>query len=158
MKIIPNSSNKARSTNLGSSKKQAPITTNSFSTMIDEYADDSILASIFSEPDHILSNISVLADELDRIGQELAEKPLPETFFRYKKHIRLLLKGIGKNVEIKEITARSGLTRTKLFRTAQAIDEVLADLAQKILNDEKNRIEILQLTNQLQGLVLDILI
>ena len=156
MKIIPHGSNKNHPAKLKSSKNKA-ISSTSFSKMIEDTPDEPILESLFSNPDHILSNISVLADELDKIGQELAEKPLPEIFNRYKKHIRLLLKGAIRNIEIRETTARSGLTRTKLFRTAQAIDEALAQLAQRILNDEENRMEILKITNQLQGLILDII-
>ena len=156
MKIIPHGSNKNHPAKLKASKNKA-ISSTSFSKMIEDTPDEPILESLFSNPDHILSNISVLADELDKIGQELAEKPLPEIFNRYKKHIRLLLKGAIRNIEIRETTARSGLTRTKLFRTAQAIDEALAQLAQRILNDEKNRMEILKITNQLQGLILDII-
>ncbi|MDK2817869.1 MAG: DUF327 family protein [Spirochaetota bacterium] len=156
MKIIPHGSNKNHPAKLKSSKTKAMSST-SFSKMIEDTPDEPILESLFSNPDHVLSNISVLADELDKIGQELAEKPLPEIFNRYKKHIRLLLKGAIRNIEIRETTARSGLTRTKLFRTAQAIDEALAQLAQRILNDEKNRMEILKITNQLQGLILDII-
>lgn len=157
MKIIPNRNLKNNPTSLNSAKKNIPLSTLSFSQIIEEHTDEPILESIFSEPDFVLNNISILAEELEKIGQELAEKPLPEIFNKYKKHIRLLLKGVGRNTHIKESTGKSGLTRTKLFRTAQAIDSILADLAQRILNDEKNRIEILKLTNQLQGLVLDII-
>ena len=160
MKIIPNyktNTSSVKSSSSRSSKKSAPMSATSFSKMVEDTPDEPILESIFSEPDHVLSNISVLADELDKIGQELAEKPLPEVFNRYKKHIRLLLKGASRNMEIRETTARSGLTRTKLFRTAQAIDEALAELAKRILNDEKNRMDILKITNQLQGLILDII-
>lgn len=158
MKIIPHSSSNTKKTSQRTNHKKTQSTSiQSFLTMIDEINDEPILESIFREPDMILSNISILAEELDRIGQELAEKPLPENFIRYKKHIRLLLKGVSKNIEIREITARVGLTRTKLFRTAQAIDQLLADLAQKILSEEKSRIEILSLTNQLKGLIIDII-
>jgi len=159
MKIIPNSSHNTKKTSnkINNQKHSKKIPSQVFLTMIDDIADETILESIFSEPDFILNNISILAEELDKIGQELAEKPLPELFFRYKKHIRLLLKGVSKNIKIREITARVGLTRTKLFRTAEAIDQLLAELAQKILGDERNRIEILSLTNQLQGLVIDII-
>ncbi|MGL5955795.1 MAG: DUF327 family protein [Brevinema sp.] len=137
--------------------KNKQINPTSFSQLIEEQPEESILESLFSESDHTLSNISVLGEELDKIGQELAEKPLPEIFYKYKKHIRLLLKGAGRNTVIQETTGRSGLTRMKLFRTAQAIDQTLGALAQRILNDEKNRIEILKLTDQLKGLILDIL-
>ncbi len=157
MKIVPPNSAKTKSLGLGQSKKRAPITTNSFSKMIEDTGDEPIIETIFSEPDHVLSNISVLADELDRIGQELIEKPLPETFFRYKKHIRLLLKGVARNMEMQSTIGRRGLTGTKEFRTAQAIDEVLAELAEKILRDEKNRIDIMALTDQLKGLIIDLI-
>lgn len=140
------------------SKSKTPektISLSAFSKMVD--TEEPLLDSIFSEPEYALSNASVLAEELDKLGQELSEKPLPETFNRYKKHIKLLLKGIGKNLEIQETTGRLGLTRTSLLRTVQSIDETLSELAHRILNDEKNRIEILNLTNHLQGLILDII-
>ncbi|MGL4677646.1 MAG: DUF327 family protein [Brevinema sp.] len=155
MKII--NTEKSKKSFLSSPSKSKNISPSSFSQMIEEHPEESILDSLFSESDHALSNISVLAEELDKIGQLLAEKPLPENFYQYKKHIRLLLKGAGRNMVIQETTGRSGLTRTKLFRTAQAIDQTLGALAQRILNDEKNRIEILKLTDQLKGLILDIL-
>ncbi len=156
MKIISSRESKSSSLTSSSRSKSKTISLSAFSKMVD--TEEPILETLFStSSDDALSNISVLAEEIDKLGQELAEKPLPETFNRYKKHIRLLLKGAGNNLEIREITGRSGMTRTKLFRTAQAIDDTLAQLAQKILNDEKNRIEILKLTNHLQGLIVDII-
>ncbi|MGL4561436.1 MAG: DUF327 family protein [Brevinema sp.] len=157
MKITPDTINKKQSLSTQLKKNTSKTSPSSFMEMIHESSgDESILETLFSEPDSVLSNISVLAEELDRLGAELSEKPLPENFNRYKKHIRLLLKGVGRNIEIKEITARVGFTRTKLFRTAQAIDQVLADLADKILCDEKNRMDILKLTGHLKGLILDL--
>ncbi|MGL4367477.1 MAG: DUF327 family protein [Brevinemataceae bacterium] len=158
MKIIPSSSSKTKKIDfptLGTKKKSS--TQASFLQLIDHGSDEPILETLFSEPEQLLNNISLIGEELDKLGKELAEKPLPETFFRYKKHIRVLLKGAGRNMEMKETTARSGLTRTKLFYTVQIIDQMLGELADKILNDEKNRIEILKLTNHLKGLILDIL-
>lgn len=157
MRII--NSRESKNTSLSSKSKskstEKTISLSAFSQMVD--IEEPLLESIFSEPEYALSNASVLAEELDKLGQELAEKPLPETFNRYKKHIRLLLKGIGKNLEIHETTGRLGLTRTSLLRTVQSIDESLSELAHRILNDEKNRIDILKLTNHLQGLILDII-
>ncbi|MGL4388117.1 MAG: DUF327 family protein [Brevinema sp.] len=157
MKIIPNAPQKK--TLFSSSKKSTSKSeTSSFMKMIGESSeDDLIIANLFSDPDAILNNISLLAEEVDRLGEELSETPLPENFNRYKKHIKLLLKSVSKNIEIKEITARVGITRTKLYRTAEAIDQGLADLAEKILFDEKNRMDILKLTGHLKGLILDLL-
>lgn len=129
----------------------------SFLHMMDDINDEPILELMLNNTDEVLNNISLLGEELDKIGRELAEKPLPENFARYKKHIRLMVKGIVKNSITKEITARVGLTRTKLFKISQQIDQTLADLAQKILNDERNRIDILNLTDKLKGLILNIL-
>ncbi|SFB78142.1 Protein of unknown function [Brevinema andersonii] len=128
-----------------------------FLHMMDDINDEPILEQMLHNSDEVLNNISLLGEELDKIGRELAEKPLPENFARYKKYIRLMVKGIVKNSITKEITARVGLTRTKLFKISQQIDQTLADLAQRILNDERNRIDILNLTDKLKGLILNIL-
>ncbi|MGL4394814.1 MAG: DUF327 family protein [Brevinema sp.] len=157
MKIIPSAPQKKSLTN-SSKKESVKAKSGSFMKMIDDNSEEEmIIASIFSDPDTVLNNLSLLAEEVDRLGEELSEKPLPENFNKYKKHIKLLLKSVTKNVEIQEITARVGITRTKLYRTAQAIDQALADLAEKILFDEKNRMDILKLTGHLKGLILDLL-
>ncbi len=135
--------------------KQKTLSLSAFSKMVD--TEEPILETLFSASDDALSNISVLAEEIDKIGQELVEKPLPETFNRYKKHIRLLLKSVANNTEIRETIGRVGMTGTRLLRTTQDIDDTLSQLAQKILSNEKSRIDILQLTNHLQGLILNIL-
>ncbi len=135
--------------------KQKTLSLSAFSKMVD--TEEPILETLFSASDDALSNISVLAEEIDKIGQELVEKPLPETFNRYKKHIRLLLKSVANNTEIRETVGRVGMTGTRLLRTTQDIDDTLSQLAQKILSNEKSRIDILQLTNHLQGLILNIL-
>ncbi len=155
MKII--SSMEARNSKSTSStkSKQKTLSLSAFSKMVD--TEEPILETLFSASDDALSNISVLAEEIDKIGQELVEKPLPETFNRYKKHIRLLLKSVANNTEIRETVGRVGMTGTRLLRTTQDIDDTLSQLAQKILSNEKSRIDILQLTNHLQGLILNIL-
>lgn len=157
MRIVNTRESKSSSLTSRSKSKatEKTISLSAFSKMVD--TEEPLLETIFSEPEYALNNASVLAEELEKLGQELTEKPLPETFNRYKKHIRLLLKGIGKNLAIHETTGRLGLTRTSLLRTVQAIDESLSELAHRILNDEKNRIDILKLTNHLQGLILDII-
>ncbi len=155
MKIISSRDARNSASTASTKSKQKTLSLSAFSKMVD--TEEPILESLFSASDDALSNISVLAEEIEKIGQELSEKPMPETFNRYKKHIRLLLKSVGNNMEIRETTGRVGMTGTRLFRTTQDIDSALSQLAQKILSDEKNRIDILQLTNHLQGLILNIL-
>ncbi len=158
MKILNSKESAAAKLSAKSSSSSTAVKTSTpFSQIINEnHADEAVLERIFADPDTVLNRFSELAEEIDKLGSELVEKQTPEVFNKYKKHIRLLVKGIEKNSELIK-TSAPNFTSRRYFTTVSAIDEVLSDLAGKILKGERDRIVMLQLTNQMHGLVLDLL-
>lgn len=155
MKIL--SSLETQQKPLGTSRKKNSSKTGSFSRLLREQETGDILVEeLFAHPDKILENVFLLSEELERAGTELAEQPTPEHFARYKKYIGLVIKSALKNMEV-EIKTAQRLRRITEYKTVQEIDTVLGDLARRILADEKNRVDILNLTNHLKGLILSLL-
>lgn len=139
------------------SGKKSPSSPADFSRIANTaQAEETLLDEIFAQPDKVLENIFLLAEEVDRAGEQLAEKPTPENFLNYKKYVGLVVKGALRNMKIEDKIV-SRLRRQAVYKTAQEIDTVLADLARRILNDEKNRVDILQLTGHLKGLIVNLL-
>ena len=70
----------------------------------------------------------------------------------------MFVQAVQNNIEVNERTSRFSLQRgTTLYRTFESIDENLSDLAQKILSQEKNRMNVLNLVSSIKGLIIDLL-
>ncbi|MGL5720845.1 MAG: DUF327 family protein [Brevinema sp.] len=155
MRIIPSFESLTSSVKQRSRKKSESV--RGFSRLIEtSQPDDHVLDSIFEDNDRVLENIYVLAEEMEKAGEELSEKPTPENFARYKKYVSLIVKGTLRNMKIEERQVRT-LSTPRIYKTVQDIDESLADLASRILGDEKSRLTLLQLTSHIKGLVMSLL-
>ena len=155
MRIIPTFESLTSSVKQRSRKKSESV--KGFSSFIENaQPDEQVLDTIFEDDDRVLENIYVLAEEMEKAGEDLAEKPTPENFSRYKKYVGLIVKGTLRNMKIHERHVRT-LGNTIVFKTVQDIDESLADLAARILGDEKSRLTLLQLTSHIKGLVMSLL-
>ena len=109
------------------------------------------------ELEHITQNdFKNLAGLIEQIGESLTKNPTPEEFVRYKKHIKNFIKLLQDNYEIKETYARKNFREQKLYKTIEVIDKSLSEIASLILNGEKNRMQYLNLINNIKGLIIDL--
>ncbi|MGL5253503.1 MAG: DUF327 family protein [Brevinema sp.] len=155
MRIIPSFDNSPSSIKQRSRKQSGSV--KGFSRLIEStQPDEQVLDSIFEDDDRVLENIYMLAEEMEKAGEDLSEKPTPEHFAKYKKYVSLIVKSTLRNMRIQERHVRS-FANPRIFKTVQDIDESLADLAGRILGDEKSRLVLLQLTTHIKGLVMSLL-
>jgi hypothetical protein len=101
--------------------------------------------------------IKNLADTINALGDNLSKNPTPENFMQYKEHIRLFLTIIKKNLEVKNKMIRVNISRHKLFQVIETVDERLGRLAQMVMSKEKKRIEYLQLTSSIKGILINLI-
>ncbi len=103
-------------------------------------------------------DVKNLAAMIEQYGEDLTNNPTPENFLRYKQHIKSFINIIKNNFEIKNISSRKGFTSQKLYLTIENLDEKLNDLAQLVLSREQNRISYLKLTDNIKGLIIDLIL
>lgn len=99
-----------------------------------------------------------LAGLISQTGDELTNNPTSGNFLKYKRYISLFIEGLKKNTEHHSRQVKIPFKNTqKQYDTFHAIDEALSKLADKILSQEVQRLELLQLTEQIKGLVVDLM-
>lgn len=99
-----------------------------------------------------------LADLIGELGESLSKEPSPESFNKYRKHIRLFIKLALDNLEVKVVRTQVTLFKAKERMTIETIDESLSQIAKLILNNEKDRLNYLKLTNNIRGLLIDLIL
>jgi len=103
-------------------------------------------------------DIKNLTNLIEKLGNDLSDSPTIENFNSYKKALKLLIEMVKKNFENKETISRISLSKQKLYKTIEVIDQNLSKIAELILCQEKNRLSYLNLTNNIKGLIVDLLL
>jgi len=106
------------------------------------------------EQDDLMS----LAGLIEQYGETLSNNPSPENFNLYKKHIRLFIKILQANYEVKDTVSRISFSKQKLYKTVEEVDKNLSEIAQMILSKEKSRLSYLKLVNSIKGLLIDLIL
>ncbi len=99
-----------------------------------------------------------LGDKIISLGSDLSNSPDPESFVRYKNHIRLFLKILQGNNEVNVIRVRTRKSKFEDKVLVEQIDAGLKQIAEMILKGEKDRISYLRLTNSIRGLIVDLIL
>lgn len=114
---------------------------------------------IFIDLDEIgekdLKNLTGLIDEA---GGVLSDDPTPENFLKYKKYIKLFIRAIQENMEVKDTLSRRGFNKTKLYKTIDFVDQNLSELAEKVLQKEQSRVVYMKLVENIRGLIVDLIL
>lgn len=111
------------------------------------------------EPEDVSQeDLKSLADLVGELGESLSKEPSPESFNKYKKHIRLFIKLVMDNLEVKVVRTQITLFKAKERMTVETIDDNLSQIAQLILKNEKDRLNYLKLTNNIRGLLIDLIL
>jgi len=123
-----------------------------------EEENSSVEIEDLSDEEYNESNITKLANLIDRFGEKLSSNPTIENFNSYKKAIKLLLQLLKKNFETRETLSKMSLSKQKLYKTVEIIDQNLFELGNMILCQEKNRLSYLKLIQNIKGLIIDLIL
>lgn len=108
----------------------------------------------------------VLIDAVYSEGELLKQKPVQESFVRYKKAVSNFLKFVEKQCyevdEIKGTPLRKGkgvfkVTKQKSYTLIKTVDEKLESLASDILFNQRDQLRLVAKVCEISGLLVDIL-
>lgn len=153
IEFVPSFSRETKSKNVKRAKK-------SFIDLLKNVEEEnhSELVEDFDFEELIESDIKEIPGIIERLGERLSENPTLKNFNTYKMAIKLLLEAIKKNFESRETLSRVSFSKQKLYKTVEIIDRNLAELAELILNQERDRLTYLKLLQNIKGLVVDLLL
>jgi uncharacterized protein YaaR (DUF327 family) len=99
-----------------------------------------------------------LLDAVHNSGDELKNRPLPDTIKQYKQAVRNFLHYVVKNgYTVEEQTSRTGLLKRKKYTLVQVADRKLEELAAAILSGQSGQLTILARIEEINGLLVDLL-
>lgn len=129
-----------------------------FKEIIENFENETILFSDINIENLSGEDINELSALIEKVGEKLSDSPTLENFYSYKKAIKFLVEIAKKNFESKETISRISLSKQKLYKTIDIIDENIAKIALMVLSQEKNRLSYLELVNNIKGLIIDLML
>lgn len=102
--------------------------------------------------------LEVLLDQVYASGQDLSRNPSPENVVAYKKAVgRFIRQVVDGSVELAETEGRMRKDMKKpKYALLHVIDEKLEKLGAYVLQNQKDRLEILRKVDELHGLLVDL--
>lgn len=102
-----------------------------------------------------------LKDRITMAGDDLVARMTNDAFAKYREAVQQFAKFVVKNsfaLEKRErLRSRADSGRKKPFAQIEVINAKLNDLASQILRNQMDRLELLKKTEEIQGLVVDII-
>ncbi len=129
-----------------------------FKEIIENFENEPILFSNINIENLSGEDVNELSALIEKLGEKLSDSPTLENFYSYKKAIKFLVEIAKKNFESKETISRISLSKQKLYKTIDIIDENIAKIASMVLAQEKNRLSYLELVNNIKGLIIDLML
>ncbi|MCK9479165.1 MAG: YaaR family protein [Firmicutes bacterium] len=103
--------------------------------------------------------LTVLADEITKQGNLISEKCDIKELKRYKEAISdFLQKAVNFSFEFDKQSKFDNFGRFKVYANIKKINQKMEQLTQAFLKEQKNRIEILGLVEDIRGLILNIML
>jgi len=104
------------------------------------------------------AQVEALLDEVYQLGQDLARNPLPETVIAYKKAVgRFIRRVVEGAVEVVETEGRMRKDFKKpKYAVLHVVDEKLDKLGAYVLQNQRDKLEILRRVDELHGLLVDL--
>lgn len=98
-----------------------------------------------------------LLRSIDQLGNQLVKQCTWRTLMNYKERIRKFLEEIVKGgYSLKERQGYDRRGRMKLYKIISEVDELMAELAEEVLKEEKNELEILRKIGDIRGLLVNL--
>jgi uncharacterized protein YaaR (DUF327 family) len=99
-----------------------------------------------------------LISEIDRWAEKLLKRPVPENIFGYREKVKALLTSvIEKGLGLSSMKSRPG-DKQKLLVKVNKIDKKLIDATGQILGEQKDNMDILGMTDDIRGMILDLFV
>lgn len=105
------------------------------------------------------ASLAAALDEIHSLGEELLARPSPEKVARYRQRIGTFLRSIVREsyeTEEHEGRLRKDLQRPK-YTLLQRVNEKLDRLAAALLSSQRDQIDLLRRTEELYGLLVDLI-
>lgn len=102
--------------------------------------------------------LETLLDDVHSTGDNLKEKPLPDTIVAYKNAVRAFVKYIvARTYIVTESTSGGNILKRKKFTQVQVIDQKLEQLAAGILSNQRTQLGLLEKIEEINGLLVDLM-
>jgi uncharacterized protein YaaR (DUF327 family) len=105
-----------------------------------------------------IETMEKLISEIDRWAEKLLKRPVPENIFGYREKVKALLTSvIEKGLGLSSMKSRPG-DKQKLLVKVNKIDKKLIDATGQILGEQKDNMDILGMTDDIRGMILDLFV
>lgn len=102
--------------------------------------------------------IEKLLSEIDRWAGKLIKRPVPENIYGYRDKVKAFLKSVVENgLDVTSVQSRPG-DKQKMLLKVKKVDQKLLSKTDQMLGDQKENLDILQFTDDIRGLLLDLVI
>jgi uncharacterized protein YaaR (DUF327 family) len=103
-------------------------------------------------------SLHLLLDEVHGSGDALSKRPFPEEIKAYKRAVRNFVHYVVENCfDTEEHQSGANLLKRKKFTLVQVIDKKLEELATAIMRGQENQLSILAKTDEIRGLLVDLM-
>lgn len=103
-------------------------------------------------------SLHLLLDEVHNQGDLLSKRPFPQEIQDYKQAVRNFIHYVVKNCFLaEEHQSGANLLKRKKFTLVQVIDKKLEELAAAIMRGQENQLSILAKTDEIRGLLVDLM-
>lgn len=105
----------------------------------------------------VYDKLAGLAKEIEDQGKTLSEHRTVDELRKYKKMVKQFLdEAVQNGLQLEEQRGFNRRGRTKIYKIVKEVDKKLIDLANDVLNKEKNSLDILNTVGEIQGLLINI--
>jgi uncharacterized protein YaaR (DUF327 family) len=103
------------------------------------------------------NELDKLLRSVDQLGNQLVKQCTWRTLMNYKERIRKFLEEIVKGgYGLKERQGFDRRGRMKLYKIISEVDDLMSQLAEEVLKEEKNELEILRKIGDIRGLLVNL--
>ncbi|MDF1507822.1 YaaR family protein [Robertmurraya sp. DFI.2.37] len=105
----------------------------------------------------VYDKLTKMVEEIEEQGKTLAESRTVDDLRKYKKMVKEFMEEAVQNgLQLEEQRGFNRRGRTKIYKIVKEVDKKLIDLANDVLNKEKNGLDILKQVGEIQGLLINI--
>jgi uncharacterized protein YaaR (DUF327 family) len=97
-----------------------------------------------------------LMRQIDDMGKLLAKQMTWKSVQDYKERVRRFLEQVVKGFASKEKQGFDKRGRMRLYKIISQIDDLMAELGEKVMSDEKDNLEILEKIGDIRGLLINL--
>jgi uncharacterized protein YaaR (DUF327 family) len=130
----------------------------SFASVVEQTAEQQTpLFEVEDQGEHG-ENLEELLDEVNQMGEMLAESQSLENIKRYRQAVSAFLKFVVDNMlTVEEQTSGGNVLRRKRFTQVRIINTKLESLLQGVLQNQGKQLDVLEKINEIRGLLVDLI-